>query len=110
MRRVRQFRTFFLRPDAREAASTVAQAELAVIETVAIAGTLSWTRSFLAITAVADGVRLSGRTLVRFGKISRGSQMSNKIGVCGTRKRQGLAVGHVCLSGRRTISNTTLHL
>ena len=81
MRWIRQLGAFFFWPDTRHATSTIAQAEFPVVQAITVGATFSRTGSFLAILAVSDGVRLSGRTLVRFGeaKIGGGSQVTKQV-------------------------------
>ena len=69
MRRIWKFGTFFFWPDARESASTVAQAKFAVIETVAVTGTLSRAGSLLAVDSILHRIRLTRWAFIRFGKV-----------------------------------------
>ena len=69
MGRIWEFRTFFFWPDARESAGTVAQAEFAVVETVAVTGTFSRAGSFLAVDPILHRIRLTRWAFIRFSKV-----------------------------------------
>ena len=79
MGRVRQLRALFFGSNTGKAASSVAEAELPVVQAVTVAGAFARTRPFLSIATVSYGIRLSRRTFVGFGKMSGRSQVSGDV-------------------------------